>query len=482
MMQLPNIFERSGRSKSAQEISAIQSSDDDVLASAAPVSEFEDLREKANDGWKRAFQTKKVGISKEASVGNTDKRPANRRGLKAAAFGFGKSTNSSQDSELHEEEYKKKMEEGWSRTQKMRPHQGKLDDDKRPAAKDKAKGSIKSAVVGLVSKEPNILSSDESLAQEIEKKADEGLKRLKNMKSGHAAESGASSTVGKQRSNILAAAVGISALETNLVGSSDSLITEDIEKKAEEGLKRIQNLKNGPAHTHEKAKPVKVRTNVLAAAVGMAHVEQNLLTGSSDSLLSDEAEKKAQEGLERLRHMKVAPAHHEAPRAQPRSQRPSILSAAMGIVSNEEQKPFENSKTKRLSLTGTEKPLTDPKLNPATKPQTNPVQKETTKVPDNPNSRENNPLKTSTKKLPSDTAGKSQDNPLKTSTKKLPNETSVKPKTPVPQTASKDTPPMNRQASTSQKSGTDPVRKPTTANSNSNPLSKKALPAISNKK
>lgn len=497
-MHLPNIFDRTtaSRSKSAHSFH----SSDDESSGLAPTSEIGDYQEKANEGWRRAIQTRNAGILKETSVGSSgDKRSSNRGGLKAAAFGFGKSTNnSSQDSEFQEEEIKKKAEEGWSRSQKVKPL---AHNDPKRLPKEKGKSSIKSAVVGMASapnQDSSIFSSDESLALEIEKKADEGMKRLKNVKAPAAQSEATSSHISKHRTNVLAAAVGISTIESSILGSSDSVLkdeierkadeglkriknlkgslpeshapanhshrsnilaaavgisniessilgssdsglADDIEKKAEDGLKRVQNLKNIP-QTHEKhhSKPVQVRANVLAASVGITSADKTLLTGSSDSLLSDEAEKKASEGLERLKHMKIEPVHHDALKSQPRSQRPSILSAAMGLSNHEEQKPIENPKTRRLSLADADKHH----MSPAAVINAPPPSQQQNTTFQNVSSAKSDFNARDTSMSTSDHAQKLPENPLEKSTKKLPGGSSK---------LTDNAPKMSRQGSSNQK-------------------------------
>ena len=203
---------------------------------------------------------------------------------------------------------------------------------------NKVRPGIMAAAMGIKSlDEPgNILSasSDSLYTEDVEKKLEDGLKRANKMKA--KAPETESHKVTKQRHSIMAAATGIKSLDdhTLVAGSSDSLYTDDVEKKLQDGMKRANKMKGiiTEAEPHKTSKP---RHTIMAAATGLKTLDdQNTLAASSDSLYSDDVQQKLEEGIKRAQKMRgIAP---ESESHKPAKHRHGIMAAATGIKALED--------------------------------------------------------------------------------------------------------------------------------------------------
>lgn len=314
-MRLPSIFERKAASVSKSS-TLVEEESSDTTATAYHV---EDMMARANVGIKRAGQS---GVR----IKNVD-LSMKKRGIKAAAMGF--------QSNSEDESIQRKADEGWKRAMNVSGSGIKEVSKAQP----RHRSYLKSAVIGIAQKEKK---DEDTLDQQMDQRGEEALRRAKQVKDQMGpSEAYTSSSKPKVRQNILSASMGITSLKdpTSDSNSDDSLYTEDLKSKMEEGMNRVKNMK--PVPGYESHRPQKQRGNILAASMGITSVKDSVEgSASEDSLYTDDLKSKIEEGLNRVKNMKPVPGHETH---RPQKQRSNILAASMGIKPLEDPRSDVNS-------------------------------------------------------------------------------------------------------------------------------------------
>ena len=291
-------------------------------------SHSESIEKRADEGWKRA-----MNISGNTIREISKAQPRHRSNLKSVAIGI--SHKEKNDENTLEQQMDQRGEEALRRVRLMKDQMGTEFEMQASSSKPKVRQNILSASMGITSlKDPmSDSNSDDSLyAEEMKSKMEEGMYRVKNLKPVRGYETNRPQ---KQRSNILAASMGI-----NTMHSSDESIQEEYERKMEEGYKRAMDPKtraeSGDGVTESSSKNVKTRTSILAAAMGVTHIDDPNDALMADQERMDEADEKAEEGLRRLEQIRKAPVNFRAPKkpasvetSHKKHKRGKILTAAM---------------------------------------------------------------------------------------------------------------------------------------------------------